>query len=123
MKQCQLHIKQKTKQKLFSVFFLSKENKNFFQEQIATIETDHQHELTKLKKQCETSEEEVEQLKIHIQYLQQINSNHEKLLTNSETLQIGIKNDFNRDNTLAWSDNEHQQGEVNILSVLLLIFI
>lgn len=91
-------------------------------EQIATMESDHKQAISILKNQLETSEQEIEQLKIRIEYFQQTILNNEKLTSNSDTSQIGIKNELNRDNTLAWSAYEHQEGEVNILSILFLDF-
>jgi len=92
-----------------------------FKEQIATIESDHKRSISILQNQLQTSEQEIEQLKARIELLQQTNLDNEKLTSNSESSQIGIKNNSKRDNTLAWSAYEHQQGEVNILSILFLV--
>lgn len=86
-------------------------------EQIATIESDHERSISILQNQLQTSEQEIEQLKTRL-----TNLDNEKLTSNSESSQIGIKNNSKRDNTLAWSAYEHQQGEVNILSILFLVY-
>jgi hypothetical protein len=71
------------------------------------MESEHERAISNFQDQLKTSEEEIEQLKIFIESFQ----HNEKLTSISDPLQIGIKNDSIRDNTLAW---HVQQEEVNI---------
>jgi hypothetical protein len=88
------------------------------------METDHERSISILQNQLQTSEQEIEQLKTRIKLLQQTIFDNEKLTSNSDSSHIGIKSDSNRDNTLAWSTYERQQGgEVNILSILFLVYL
>jgi hypothetical protein len=75
------------------------------------MESEHERAISNFQDQLQISEHEIEQLKIRIESLQQMNIDNEKL---TETTQIGIKNDSVRDNILAWNVYERQQGEVNI---------
>ncbi len=79
-------------------------------EQIASIETDHERSISILQNQLQTSKQEIEQLKNRIELLRPINIENEKELS-----QIGINNDFNKDD-LPLTFSERQQGEVINLS-------
>ncbi|CAF3764235.1 unnamed protein product, partial [Rotaria sordida] len=83
-----------------------------FKEQISTIESDHKHTISILQNDLEISRQEIQQLKIHIELLQQTNiDNKENSTSNPESSHIGINNHCNRDDTLACSTDERQQGE------------
>ena len=87
------------------------------------MEFEYTNKISLLQNQLENSKEEIEQLKIYLEsLLKQTNLANEKLTSNTDSSKIGIKNDSNKDNTLAWSDYERQQGEVNILSILCIAY-
>ncbi len=90
---------------------------------MATIESEHERAIAILQTQLQTSEQDIEQLKTAIELLQQTHRDNEKLISNSDSSDIGIKNDPSRNNTLAWSDHERQQGEVIICSILFLVYL
>lgn len=92
-----------------------------FQEQIASIEFDHERSMNFLQNQLQTARQEIDQLKIRLETLRQTSNveNNEKTSTTTTTTNIsdsnstviGIK-DSNRDDFVAWSVSERQQGEV-----------
>ncbi|CAF1001786.1 unnamed protein product, partial [Rotaria sordida] len=83
-----------------------------FKEQISTMESDHKHTISISQNDLEISRQEIQQLKIHIELLQQTNiDNKENSTSNPESSHIGINNHCNRDDTLACSTDERQQGE------------
>ncbi|CAF4525143.1 unnamed protein product, partial [Rotaria sp. Silwood1] len=82
-----------------------------FKEQIATMESDHERSISALQNELETSRQKLEQLQIRIELLRQANIDNEKPTSNPESLHIGISNHCNRDDILACSTPEYQQGE------------
>jgi uncharacterized protein YigA (DUF484 family) len=85
-------------------------------EQITLLESDHEHTISLVHNQLQTSRQEIEQLKNRIDLLRQTNIDNEKVTTNNpEQSQIGINNESNRNDVVAWSVSERQQGEVNII--------
>ena len=93
----------------FSLHFL-------FQEQIAAIESDHERSIVFVQNQLQTARQEIEQLKARLETVRQNNLESEKIsFPSPDSASIGINNHSNRDDILAWSASERQQGEVIIL--------
>ncbi|CAF3307816.1 unnamed protein product [Rotaria socialis] len=97
--------------KLKSAILLNETLSTVYKEQIVSMESDYEHSISTLKNELETTRQELEQLKIRIDLLRQTNIDNEKLTSNTESSQIGINNHSNRDDTLACSTCERQQGE------------
>ncbi|CAF4152065.1 unnamed protein product, partial [Rotaria sordida] len=94
-----------------------------FKEQISTMESDHKHTISISQNDLEISRQEIQQLKIHIELLQQTNiDNKENSTSNPESSHIGINNHCNRDDTLACSTDERQQGEDELTSLVICRF-
>ncbi|CAF4632355.1 unnamed protein product [Rotaria magnacalcarata] len=100
-----------TDDKLKSAILLNETLSTVYKEQIVSMESDYERSISTLKNELETTRQELEQLKIRIDLLRQTNIDNEKLTSNTESSQIGINNHSNRDDTLACSTCERQQGE------------
>ena len=86
------------------------------QEQIAAIESDHERSIIFVQSQLQTTRQEIEQLKARLETVRQNHLESEKISSaTTESASIGINNHSNRDDILAWSASERQQGEVIIL--------
>ena len=85
------------------------------QEQIAAIESDHERSIVFVQNQLQTARQEIEQLKARLETFRQHSLEVEKIAPTVESTSIGINSHSNRDDILAWSASERQQGEVIIL--------
>ncbi len=113
-------LQNETLSSTFKVNDFMRKNKNsncWFQEQIASIEADHERSILILQNQLQTCKQENEQLKIRIDSLRQTNIENEKELS-----QMIVNNDISKED-LPWTFSERQQGEVKYFLSMIAIFL
>ena len=84
------------------------------QEQLTTLDADHERSIAALHSQLHVTRQEMDELRVRLDEFRQASSDPPRGTSSMDRTPIGINSDSKGDEILAWSAPEHQHEEVII---------